>query len=105
LVFHKAIICYLCSSSLQSLHVDPLVGDLVPGSSGHTDWFILLFLLWGCEPLQLLRSFLYILHWGPCAQSNWRLWASIYVFVRHWQSLSEESYIRLLSVSTCWHPQ
>ena len=23
----------------------------------------------------------------------------------HWQSLSEDSYIRLLSASTCWHPQ
>jgi hypothetical protein len=32
-----------------------LFDDLVPGSSGGTSWFILLFLLWGCK---LLQSFL-----------------------------------------------
>jgi len=37
----------------------PLNGGLVPGSS---DWLVLF--LWGCKPLQLLQSFLYILHWG-----------------------------------------
>jgi hypothetical protein len=26
-------------------------------------------------------------------------------FVRHWQSLSGDNFIRLLSASTCWHPQ
>ena len=46
-----------------------------------------------------------ILLMGPCAQSNGWLWVSTSVFVRHWQSLSEDSYIRLLSSSTCWHPQ
>ena len=35
-----------------------LVGGLVPGSSGVTGWFILLFLLWSCQLLQLLVSFL-----------------------------------------------
>ena len=34
-------------------------------------------------------------HWRPCAQSNGWLWASTSVFVRHWQSLSGDSYIRL----------
>ena len=34
-----------------------VVDGLVPGSSGHTDWFILMFLLWGCKPLQLLGPF------------------------------------------------
>ena len=34
-----------------------LVGGLVPGNSGVTGWFILLFLLWGWKPLQLLQSF------------------------------------------------
>jgi hypothetical protein len=29
--------------------------------------------------------------------------ASTSVYVRHWQSLSEDSDIRLLSASTCWH--
>ena len=30
------------------------VSGLVPGSSGITGWFILLFLIWSCKPLQLL---------------------------------------------------
>jgi hypothetical protein len=32
-----------------------LVGDLVPGSSWVSGWFIL-FILWGCKPLYLLES-------------------------------------------------
>jgi hypothetical protein len=59
LMSHKAILCYLCGWSLESLHVHSLVGGLVPGSSGGTGWFIFLFLLWSCKPLQLLGSFLY----------------------------------------------
>jgi hypothetical protein len=39
------------------------------------------------------------------AQFNGWLGTSTSVFVRHWQSLSGDSYIRLLSASTCWHPQ
>ena len=66
----KAILCCICGWNLESLHVYSLVGGLVPGSSGGTGKFILLFLLWGCKPLQLLVSFLWLLHWGPCAQSN-----------------------------------
>jgi hypothetical protein len=31
--------------------------------------------------------------------------ASTSVFVRHWQSFSGDSYIRLLSASSCWHLQ
>jgi hypothetical protein len=42
----------------ESHHVFSLIGGLVPGSSGGTGWFILLFLLWGCKPLQLLGYFL-----------------------------------------------
>ena len=38
-------------------------------------------------------------------QSNGYLWASTSVFVWHWQSLSGDSYIRLVSASTCWDPQ
>jgi hypothetical protein len=41
----------------------------------------------------------------PCIPSNGWLRTSISVFVRHWQSLSGDSYIRILSSSTCWHPQ
>jgi hypothetical protein len=36
---------------------------------------------------------------------NGWLQASTSVFVKHWQSLSGDSYTRLLSASTCWHPQ
>jgi hypothetical protein len=31
------------------LHVCSVVGGLVPGSSGGTGWFILMFLPWGCH--------------------------------------------------------
>jgi hypothetical protein len=34
-----------------------LVGSLVPGNSEGTGWFVLLFLLWGCQSLQLLGPF------------------------------------------------
>jgi hypothetical protein len=46
------------AKSLDSLLVYSLVSGLVPGSSRGTGWFILLFLLWGCKPLQLLGPFL-----------------------------------------------
>jgi hypothetical protein len=55
LVLDKDILCYICSWNYWSLHGYSLVGGLVPGSSGDTVWFIL-FLLWGCKPLQLLGS-------------------------------------------------
>jgi hypothetical protein len=42
---------------------------------------------------------------GSCAQSNGWLWASTSVLVGIWQSLSEDSCIRLLSANTSWHPQ
>ena len=51
------------------------------------------------------QSFPYLLHWGPCAQSNGCLQASASVFAKLWQSLSGDNYIRLLSASTSWHPQ
>jgi len=59
LVPNKAILCYICSWSHGSVHVYSLDGGLVPVSSG---WLALLF-LWGCKPLQLLQSFLYLLQW------------------------------------------
>ena len=39
----------------------------------------------GCKPLQLLQSFLQLLHWGACAQSNGWLWGYGSVFVMPWQ--------------------
>ena len=53
----NVILCYLCGWSHGSLHVSSLVGGLVSGSSGGSGWLILLFFLWDCKPLQLLRSF------------------------------------------------
>jgi len=58
-----------------------------------------------CKSIQLLQSFLQLLHWGPHAQSNGWLWASASVFVTLWQSLSDDSYIRLLPASTSWQLQ
>ena len=78
---------------------------LVPGSSGGTGKFISFLLIWGCKPLQLLGYFLQLFHWRPCAQSNGWLKATTSVFVRNWHSLSIDSYMRILSVSACWHPQ
>ena len=51
------IFYYICCWSRGSLHVYSLVGGLIPGSSGGIGWYILLFLLWGCKPLQSLGPF------------------------------------------------
>jgi hypothetical protein len=62
LMSSKAILCCICSWSHGSLHVYSLVGGLVCGISGGSEWFILLILLWGCKlltlapPLGTLRS-------------------------------------------------
>jgi hypothetical protein len=58
----KTILYYICSWSHASLHVHPLIGCLAFGSSGRADWLILLFLLWGCKPLQVLQSFPQVPH-------------------------------------------
>jgi hypothetical protein len=42
---------------------------------------------------------------GTLCSIQWWLWASTSVFVRHWQSLSEDSYIRLLSASSYFQLQ
>jgi hypothetical protein len=42
---------------------------------------------------------------GPHEQLNGWLQASTSVFVRLWQRLSGDSYIRLLSACTSWHQQ
>ena len=62
LMSDKAIFCYTCGWSHGSLHAYSLVGGLFPGSTGGTGQFILLFLLWGYKPLQLLGYFLQLLH-------------------------------------------
>jgi hypothetical protein len=83
----------------------PLVGGLVSESSWGSGWLILLSFLWGCKPLHVLQSFPKLLLSGPHAQSNGWLWASASVFVRLCQSLSRDSYIRLLLACTSWHSQ
>ena len=78
LISEMVIFCYICSWSRGTLHIYALVGVLVPGSSGSTSWYILLFLLQGCTPFQLLRSSLQLLHCGPSAQSigwPWLFWS------------------------------
>ena len=104
----KTILCYICRWSHGSLHMYSLVGVLVPGSSGKSGW-LMLFILWGCK---LFQSFLWLLYWGPHAQSNGWLWASSSVFFRLWSSYalqvsnpSSYSSIRVLkphSLSRCW---
>jgi hypothetical protein len=42
---------------------------------------------------------------GTLCSVQWMAWTSTSVIVRHCQSLSGDSYIRLLSANTCWHPQ
>ena len=56
LMTNQAILSYIYSQSHMSHHVFSLIGGLVPRSSGCTDQFILMFLLWGFRPLQLLGS-------------------------------------------------
>ena len=53
----KAILCCIYSWSHGFLCVYSLFAGLVPESSRGSGWLILLFFLWGCKPLQLLRSF------------------------------------------------
>jgi hypothetical protein len=96
----KATLCYMYSWSHGSLHVYSLVGGLVPGNSRRVRLVLLLLFQWGCKPLSSFSPFSNSSIGGPCAQSNGWLWASTSLFVRHWQSLSEGSYIRLLSAST-----
>jgi hypothetical protein len=47
----KVILCKIHNLSHGSLYVYSLVGGLLPGSFGVSDWLILLFLLWVCKPL------------------------------------------------------
>jgi hypothetical protein len=73
--------------SLLHMQLEPWVPPCVhfgwwfsPWELWGSGWLILLFFLWGCKPLQLRQSFLWLLHWGPHAQSNGWLRASTLVF-------------------------
>jgi hypothetical protein len=80
----NSILCYICGWSNSSLHVYSLVGCLVPGARG----ILVDSYCWSsygaAKNLQLFGSFFYLLHWGPCAQSNGCLRVSTSKFVRHW---------------------
>ena len=41
-----------------------------PWEIGDSGCLIFLFFLWSRKPVQVLQSFLYLIHWGPHAQSN-----------------------------------
>jgi hypothetical protein len=105
LMSNKAILCHTCGWSYGSLHVYSLIGDPDTRSSRGSGRLTLLISPWGYKPPQLLQSLLQFLHWRPQVQSNGLLQASTSVFVRHWQRLSGDSYIRFLSASTSGHPQ
>jgi hypothetical protein len=70
LMSNKAILCHICSHCHGYLHVYSLIGGPVPGSSGGSGLWTLLFPLWGCKPTQFLQFLLQFLHWEPHAQSN-----------------------------------
>jgi hypothetical protein len=54
---NKVIHCYISRWSYGSLHVYPLVGSLIPGSSGRSCWLILLFFLWVANTFSLFSPF------------------------------------------------
>ena len=58
LMSYKAILCFICNWRHGSLLMYSLFGFIFCGSSGISGWLILLFFLWGCNPLQLFQSFL-----------------------------------------------
>jgi hypothetical protein len=96
----KAILCFKCSWSHGSLRAYFLVGGLVPGSSERV-WLVdIVVLPIGLQSPSAPSVLPQLLHWGLCAQSNGWLQASASVLVRLWQSLSGDSYIRVLSAST-----
>jgi len=101
---NKAILCYICYWRHESFHVYSFVGSLVPGSSGV--WLIDIVVL----PMGLQTPSAISVHsltppLGTPSHSNRWLQASASVFDRLWQSLSGDSFIRLLSWCTSWHPQ
>jgi hypothetical protein len=105
LMSNRAILWYICSWTHEMLHKYSLVGGLVPESSKESGWLILLFFLWVANPFSSISPFYNSSIRDHRDQSNGWLVASISVFVRLWHSLSGESYNRLLSTSTSWHPQ
>jgi hypothetical protein len=78
-----------------------LIGCIVPRRSGGY-WLVNIDVLpMGLQTLSAPWVYLWLHHWEPCAPSNGWQWTSTSVFARHWQSLTGDSYIRLLSVGSC----
>ena len=100
----KAILCYICIWGHGFFPVHSLVGGLIPGSTGWSAQ-LTLFLLWGCNPSPLLRSFCQLHYWGSPAQSDGWLWASRSALVRYWQKLPRNSHTRFLSAISSWQQQ
>jgi hypothetical protein len=108
LMFDKTIVCYMCSCSHGSFHVYFLVGGLVPGNSGDSGWFIMLFSLLVCKYIQLPSPFFNSCIGDPIGSPMFSSMVGCEhqpLYLLDWQSLSGDSYIRLLSASTSWHPQ
>jgi hypothetical protein len=80
-----------------SLHVYSLVGNLDPESSG---CLIFLFFQWGCKHLSAPLVLSINLPLGTPWSVQKMVWASASVYARLWQSLSGDSYIRLLPTWT-----
>jgi hypothetical protein len=99
----NAILCYICGSSHESTHVCSLLGGLVPGSSGGIWLADIVILLMKLQTPSAPSVFSLTLPLGsPCSQSNSWLWATASLFVRFWQNLSGDSYIRFLSANISW---
>jgi hypothetical protein len=101
-MFHKSILCYMCSWSLESLLVYSSVGGLVPGSSGVLVGSYCCSSYGAANPFSYLGTFSSSFTGDPVL-SPMDEYQHPLLFVSHWQSPSEDSYIRLLSASTCWH--
>jgi hypothetical protein len=84
-----------------------LISSLVPGSSGGI-WLVdivVLSMRLQTTPAPSVLSLTPPLGSLCSVQPNDWLYESTSEFVRLWQSLSGDSYIRLLLASTSWHPQ
>jgi hypothetical protein len=69
--FNKAILCHICGQCNESLHVYPLVGGPVTGSSRGSRLLTLLLPPRGCKTPHLLPSILQLLHQGPLRSFQW----------------------------------
>ena len=104
LMSNKAILCYICSWSHGSLHVYPLVGDLVLGSSGGF-WLVdIVILSMGLQASSASSVLSLTLPLGSTCSVQL---LAVNMQICIWQaqhSFSENSYIRPLSACTSWHP-